>query len=168
VSWQNSCTPGTWFGNFWVNTWGNGEVGHRYAGIAINAYCQAGDTVRMAFRAICTESPCSGSADIQVNAKSGAVSPRTFTNFVGRSWYSTDLFNRVDYKGGGCTAERCSFAFCTRYEAAYTICDDFNCYDILINQTRACGTFSFERPRSIATVTDSWDNQCATLEARTQ
>lgn len=166
VSWSNSCTPGTWFGNFWVNTWGNGEVGRRYAGIVINAYCQPSGTVRMAFYAICTESPCSGSADIQVDAASGAASPQTFTNFIGRSWYSTDIFNRVDYNGGGCTAGRCSFAFCTRYESEYTMCDDFGCTTTSINETRACGTFTFERPRSIATVTDAWDNQCAAFEAR--
>ena len=166
VSWSNSCTPGTWFGNFWVNTWGNGEVGRRYAGIVINAYCQPSGTVRMAFYAICTESPCSGSAAIQVDAASGAASPQTFTNFIGRSWYSTDIFNRVDYNGGGCTAGRCSFAFCTRYESEYTMCDDFGCTTTSINETRACGTFTFERPRSIATVTDAWDNQCAAFEAR--
>jgi hypothetical protein len=166
VSWSNSCLPGTWFGNFWVNTWGNGEVGYRWAGIAINAYCQAGDTVRMAFSAICTEAPCSGSADIQVDAASGALSPQTFTNFIGRSWYGTDLFNRVDYNGGSCTADQCSFAFCTRYEAEFTTCDDFGCTTTPINETRACGTFIFDRPRSIATVTDSWDNQCAAFEAR--
>lgn len=166
VSWSNSCTPGTWFGNFWVNTWGNGEVGRRYAGIVINAYCQASGTVRMAFYAICTESPCYGSADITVDAASGAASPQTFTNFIGRSWYATDLFNRVDYNGGGCTADRCSFAFCTRYESEYTNCDDFGCTTTSINETRACGTFTFERPRSIATVTDAWDNQCAAFEAR--
>ena len=75
MRWSNSCAPGTWFGNFWVNTWGNGQVGYRYAGIVINAYCQAGSTVRMSFYAICTESPCSGSADIQVDATRGATSP---------------------------------------------------------------------------------------------
>lgn len=166
VSWSNSCPPGTWFGNYWVNTWGNGEVGYRWAGIAINAYCQAGDTVRMAFHAICTEAPCSGSAEIDVGAASGAASPQTFTNFIGRSWYATDLFNRVDYNGGGCTAEHCSFSFCTRYESEYTTCDDFGCTTTPINETRACGTFNFDRPRSIATVTDSWDNQCASFEAR--
>ncbi len=168
VSWRNNCTPGTWFGNFWVNTWGNGEVGKRFAGIAINVYCQTSDTVRMALHAICTEEPCSGYAEIQVDATSGAVSPQIFTNFIGRSWYTTDLFNRVDYKGGGCTAEQCSFAFCTRYEATSTTCDDITCTTTPINETRACGTFTFERPRSIATVTDAWDNQCAALEARTQ
>ncbi len=167
VSWSNSCTPGTWFGNFWVNTWGNGEVGYRYAGIVINAYCQTSGTVRMDFYAICTESPCSGSANIQVDPTSGATSPQTFTNFIGRSWYATDLFNRVDYNGGGCTADRCSFAFCTRYEAEYMFCDEFSgCTTTLINETRACGTFTFNRPRSIATVTDAWDNQCAAFEAR--
>ena len=166
VSWSNSCTPGIWFGNFWVNTWGNGEVGYRYAGIVINAYCQTGDTVRMAFYATCTEAPCSGSADIEVDAASGAASPQTFTNFIGRSWYTTDLFNRVDYNGGGCTADQCSFAFCTRYEAEYTICDESTCTTTPINETRACGTFTFGRPRSIATVTDAWDNQCAPFEAR--
>ena len=168
VSLRNSCTPGIWFGNFWVNTWGNGEVGSRFAGIAIDAYCEASDTLRMALHAICTEEPCSGHAEIQVDARSGAASPQTFTNFIGRSWFATDLFNRVDYKGGGCTAEQCSFAFCTRYEDAYTSCDDISCTTTPINETRSCGTFSFERPRSIATVTDSWDNQCAALEARTQ
>ncbi|MCE9569830.1 MAG: hypothetical protein K8R10_07460 [Rhodocyclales bacterium] len=166
VAWSNSCTPGTWFGNFWVNTWGNGEVGRRYAGIVINAQCQTSGTVRMAFYAICTESPCSGSADIQVDPTSGALSPQTFTNFIGRSWYGSDLFNRVDYNGGGCTADRCSFAFCTRYESEYTSCDEFTCTTTAINETRACGTFTFERPRSIATVTDAWDNQCASFEAR--
>jgi hypothetical protein len=166
VSWSNSCTPGTWFGNFWVNTWGNGEVGRRYAGIVINAYCQTSGTVRMAFYAICTESPCSGSADIQVDPTSGATSPQTFTNFIGRSWYASDLFNRVDYNGGGCTADRCSFTFCTRYEAEYSICDEFSCTTTPINETRACGTFTFNRPRSIASVTDAWDNQCAAFEAR--
>jgi hypothetical protein len=166
VSWSNSCLPGTWFGNFWVNTWGNGEVGYRWAGIAINAYCQAGETVRMAFSAICTEAPCSGSAEIDVDAASGALSPQTFTNFIGRSWYATDLYNRVDYNGGSCTADQCSFAFCTRYEAESTTCDDFGCTTTPINETRACGTFIFDRPRSIATVTDSWDNQCAPFEAR--
>jgi hypothetical protein len=166
VSWSNNCTPGTWFGNFWVNTWGNGEVGSRFAGIAISAYCQMSDMVRMAFHAICTEEPCSGSADIQVDATSGAASPQIFTNFIGRSWYTTDLFNRVDYNGGGCTADQCSFAFCTRYEADYTICDDITCTTTSINETRACGTFTFERPRNIATVTDAWDNQCTALEAR--
>ena len=166
VSWSNSCLPGTWFGNFWVNTWGNGEVGYRWAGIAIDAYCQAGSTVRMTFYAICTEAPCSGSADITVDAASGAASPQTFSNFIGRSWYATDLFNRVDYNGGGCTAEQCSFNFCTRYEAEYSTCDDFGCTTTTVNETRACGTFSFDRPRSIATVTDSWDNQCAPFEAR--
>ncbi len=166
VSWSNNCTPGTWFGNFWVNTWGNGEVGVRFAGIAIDAYCQPGDTVRMAFHAICTESPCSGSAEIQVDATTGAVSPQIFTNFIGRSWFTTDLFNRVDYNGGGCTADQCSFAFCTRYEDGFLFCDDISCTTIPINETRACGTFTFARPRVIATVTDAWDNQCAALEAR--
>ncbi len=168
VSWSDSCTQGTWFGNFWVNTWGNGEVGNRFAGIAINAYCQMSDTVRMTLHAICTEEPCSGDAEIQVDATSGAVSPQIFTNFIGRSWYGTDFFNRVDYKGGGCTAEQCNFDFCTRYEDEYTTCDDITCTTTPINVTRACGTFTFERPRSIATVTDSWDNQCVALEARTQ
>ena len=166
VSWRNSCTPGTWFGNFWVNTWGNGEVGSRFAGIAIDAKCQMGDTVRMSLRAICTEEPCSGNAEIQVDAITGAASPRTFTHFIGRSWFTTDLFNRVDYKGGGCTAELCSFAFCTRYEDWYSSCDDISCTSIPINETRACGTFTFARPRSVATVTDAWNNQCAALEAR--
>ena len=166
VSWSNNCTLGTWLGNFWVNTWGNGEVGSRFAGIAISAYCQMSDMVRMAFHAICTEEPCSGSADIQVDATSGAASPQTFTNFIGRSWYTTDLFNRVDYNGGGCAADQCSFAFCTRYEADYTTCDDISCATTSINETRACGTFTFERPRNIPTVTDAWDNQCAVLEAR--
>lgn len=168
VSWSNSCTPGTWFGNFWVNTWGNGEVGNRFAGIAINAYCQPGDTVRMALHAICTEEPCSGYAEVQIDATSGAVSPQTFTNFIGRSWYVTDLFNRVDYNGGGCTADQCSFAFCTRYESVYATCDEATgtCTQTPSNETRACGTFTFERPRSIATVTDAWINQCAAFEAR--
>ncbi|KAF0165652.1 MAG: conjugal transfer mating pair stabilization protein TraN [Rhodocyclaceae bacterium] len=167
VAWSNSCTPGTWFGNFWVNTWGNGEVGRRYAGIVINAQCQTSGTVRMAFYAICTESPCSGSADIQVDPTSGATSPQTFTNFIGRSWYASDLFNRVDYNGGGCTADQCSFAFCTRYESEYSSCDEYmSCTTYPINETRACGTFTFERPRSVATVTDAWDNQCASFEAR--
>ena len=166
VSWRNSCTPGTWFGNFWVNTWGNGEVGRRFAGVAINAYCQMSDTVRMSLSAICTEEPCSGYAEIQIDAGSGAVSPQILTNFIGRSWYLTDVFNVVDYKGGGCTADQCSFAFCTRYEDAYPTCDDIVCPIIYINETRACGTFSFERPRNIATVTDAWDNQCAAFEAR--
>lgn len=167
VNWSNSCLPGTWFGNFWVNTWGNGQVGVRYAGIAVNTYCQPGNTIRMRFNAICTESPCSGSADITVNATSGTVSPQTFTNFVGRSWYATDYFNRVDYDGGGCTADRCSFGFCTRYEDSSTSCDDSGtCTTTAINETRACGTFTFDRPRSIATVTDSWNNQCASFEAR--
>jgi len=166
VSWSDSCTPGTWFGNFWVNTWGNGEVGNRYAGVAIDAYCEMGDTVRMALRAICTESPCGGYAELQVDATTGAVSPQVFTNFIGRSWYMTDFFNRVDYNGGGCTAEQCSFAFCTRYEDEYTTCDESGCTTTSINETRACGTFSFDRPRSIPTVTDAWDNQCAALEAR--
>ncbi len=166
VSWSNNCTPGTWFGNFWVNTWGNGEVGYRYAGVAINAYCQTGDTLRMALRAICTEAPCSGYLEIQVDVTDGAVSPQTFINFIGRSWYATDLFNRVDYKGGGCIADQCSFDFCTRYEAEYTTCDESGCTTTPVNETRACGTFSFERPRNIATVTDAWDNQCAALEAR--
>jgi len=168
VNWSNNCTPGTWFGNFWVNTWGNGEVGRRFAGIAISAYCQTNDAVRMALRAICTEEPCSGYVEIQVDPTSGAVSPQTFTNFIGRSWYTTDLFNRVDYKGGSCTAEQCSFAFCTRYEDTSTTCDEATCTTTPVNETRACGTFTFERPRSIATVTDAWDNQCAALEARTQ
>ncbi|MBE0625495.1 MAG: hypothetical protein IH606_11840 [Burkholderiales bacterium] len=166
VSWSNNCTPGTWFGNFWVNTWGNGEVGYRYAGVVISAYCQTGSTVRMRFQAICTETPCSGYAEIQVNATSGAVSPQVFTNFIGRSWYTTDLFNRVDYKGGGCTAEQCSFTFCTRYEVEYATCDESGCTTTQINATRACGTYRFTRPRNIATVTDAWSNQCAALEAR--
>ncbi len=168
VSWRDSCVPGIWFGNFWVNTWGNGEVGRRYAGIVVNAYCQPNSAVRMAFYAICTESPCSGYADIQVDPTSGAVSPQTFTNFIGRSWYSSDLFNRVDYEGGGCTADQCSFGFCTRYEGSYWTWDGETWTEVPVNVTRACGTFTFERPRSIATVTDSWDNQCASLEARAQ
>lgn len=165
---RDSCVPGTWFGNFWVNTWGNGQVNYRWAGIAINAYCQPGDTVRMTLSAICTESPCYGYADIQVNASNGAAAPQTFTNFVGRSWYMSDYFNRVDYNGGGCTGDQCSFSFCTRYEAEYWACDyEGGCWGpITINEPRACGTFSFERPRSIFTVTDTWDNQCATLESR--
>ncbi len=128
VAWSNNCTPGTWFGNYWVNTWGNGEVGRRYAGIVINAQCQPGDTLRLSMRAICTEEPCSGYAEIQAsNATNGATSPQTFTNFIGRSWFATDLFNRVDYNGGGCTADQCSFAFCTRYESVSTSCDEYTC-----------------------------------------
>ncbi len=165
VSRYESCTPGTWFGNFWVNTWGNGQVNYRWAGVAVNAYCQPADTVRMTFHAICTESPCGGSADIEVNAANGAPAPLTFTNFVGRSWYMSDYFNRVDYNGGGCSGEWCSFSFCTRYEEHYAVCDE-GCWSYDVNETRACGTFSFPRPRSIFTVTDTWDNQCATLEAR--
>lgn len=167
VSWSESCTPGTWFGNFWVNTWGNGEVGRRYAGIAINAYCEPNAAVRMGFHAICTEGPCSGYAEVQVHPATGAIAPQTFANFIGRSWFLTDIFNRVDYKGGGCTSDRCSFSFCTRYEATESTCSEY-CQETYVNETRACGTFTFERPRSVATVTDSWDNQCATVEARTQ
>jgi hypothetical protein len=168
VTEQHSCVPGTWFGNFWVNTWGNGEVGRRYAGIVANAYCQPGATARLSFYAICTESPCGGSAEIEVDATTGARSPQTFTNFIGRSWFSTDFFNRVDYQGGQCTQDQCSFAFCTRYEAEEMACDEFGCTASTVNVTRACGTFTFERPRTAVTVTDVWDNQCATLEARSQ
>lgn len=168
VSERHSCPPGTWFGNFWVNTWGNGEVGRRYAGIVVNAYCQAGATQHLTFHAICTESPCGGSAAIEVDATTGAVAPQTFANFIGRSWYATDLFNRVDYLGGGCTEDQCRFAFCTRYEAEETACWESDCTTRTINEPRACGTFTFERPRSIVTVTDVWDNQCAALEARSQ
>ncbi len=170
VSWSDSCPQGTWFGNFWVNTWGNGEVGRRYAGVAINGYCQMNDTLRIALHAICTEEPCAGDAELHVDATSGAPSPQTFSNFIGRSWYATDLFNRVDYSGGGCTDAQCRFDFCTRYEESNTTCDDQTdeCQTTTTNETRACGSFSFERPHSIATVTDAWDNQCAALEARSQ
>lgn len=165
---SDSCIPGTWFGNFWVNTWGNGEVNSRFAGVAINAYCQPDGPIRMSMQAICTESPCYGYAEAYVSPTDGAVSPQTFANFMGRSWYQTDMFNRVDYNGGGCNADQCSFSFCTRYEDEYMDCDgDWGCSaPITINETRACGTFSFDRPRSIFTVTDTWDNQCAVLDAR--
>ena len=168
VTEQDSCPPGTWFGNFWVNTWGNNEVGQRYAGIVINAYCQPGATARMAFSAICTEAPCGGSAEIDVDASTGTPSPQTFTNFIGRSWFSTDIFNRVDYDGGGCTADQCSFTFCTRYETEEVTCDETTCTTSTSSVTRACGAFTFDRPRSIVSVTDTWDNQCAALEARAQ
>jgi hypothetical protein len=168
VSWADSCPVGTWFASTWVNTWGNGEAGARYAGIAIQAYCRAGATVRMALQAICTETPCAGAADIEVDAETGSASPQIFTNFIGRSWFTTDLFNRVDYQGGGCTDTQCGFNFCTRYEESTTNCDETTgtCTTETQNEPRACGTFTFDRPRSIAAVTDAWDNQCAPFEAR--
>jgi hypothetical protein len=168
VTEQHTCFPGTWFGNFWVNTWGNGEVGRRYAGIVVNAYCQPGGTQRLSLHAICTESPCAGAAQIDVDAASGAPSPQTFTHFIGRSWYQTDLFNRVDYRGGSCSDTECRFDFCTRYEAEETSCWESECRTTQVNYTLACGTFVFPRPRSIVTVTDTWDGQCTALEARTR
>ncbi len=166
VAWHNSCVPGAWFGNFWVNTWGNGAVGRRYAGIAINAHCEVGDRIRMKFDAVCTKSPCSGSAEIEVDAASGAASPQTFDGFIGRSYHWTDVFNRVDYNGGACNAERCEFSFCTRFEDGPFDCEEGRCSVEAVNITRACGTFVFERPRLVAEVTDSWDNRCAPFEAR--
>jgi hypothetical protein len=168
VSERHTCVPGTWYGNFWVNTWGNGEVGRRYAGIVVNAYCEPGGQQRLGFHAICTEAPCAGSAEISVDAASGAVAPQTFANFIGRSWYQTDLFNRVDYRGGGCTDDYCRFEFCTRYEAEESSCWETACTTTKVNESRACGVFAFERPRSIVTVTDAWNDQCAALEVRTR
>ena len=161
-----TCAPGTWFGNYWVNTWGNGEVGRRYAGIAIDAFCEIGDTVRLRLTAICTEAPCAGVVQLAVDAATGAEAPQTFANFIGRSWFATDVFNRVDYHGGGCSATECRFAFCTRYEEATTTCDDQGCTTTPVSEPRACGTFAFARPRTVLTATDAWDNRCAPLEAR--
>ena len=166
VTWRNNCTPGTWFGDFWVVTWGNGEVGHRYAGVAIDAYCEVGDRIRMKLNAICTEEPCSGTAELEVDAATGATSPQTFEHFIGHSWYETDLFNRVEYSGGGCTAEHCKFDFCTRYKEEPVDCDSGRCSVKPLIRTRACGSFTFDRPRIVPEVTDTWDNQCAAFEAR--
>ena len=166
VNWAQTCVPGTWFGNFWVNTWGNGEVGARYAGVSINVQCAMSNTIRISLDAICTESPCAGHAEIEIDAAIGVPSPQTLDNFIGRSWYYTDIFNRVDYTGGGCSESQCSFNFCTRYEESGSDCDEERCTDYSINEVRACGTFVFERPRSIATIIERWDNQCATFEAR--
>lgn len=169
VAWFNSCTPGSYFGNFWVNTWGNGEVGRRWAGIIINAYC-APDAATMQFsmNATCTESPCSGSAVFAVNAANGATSPQAFTNFVGRSWYSTDYFNRVTYEGGSCNATNCNFTFSTAYADSSCYWDDYSGF--VCNSTyiiRARGTFSFVRPHSYHVDTDSWTDNCSQLNART-
>jgi hypothetical protein len=125
-----------------------------------------GERIRMALTAVCTDGACSGSAALDVDAATGAISPQTFEQFIGRSLYTVGLFNRVDYKGGSCTAEECGFRFCIRLEYEASDCDSGPCVTKSINETRACGTFGFERPRLIPEVTDSWDNQCAPFEAR--
>lgn len=156
---SNSCEPGSSTGEFWVNTWGNDEVGVRYAGISITARCDIASNIHMDFHAICTEQPCSGSASVDVDPATGASSPQTFSNFTGRSWYESDAFNQVKYLGGNCNGTSCSFGFCT---------SEVNAPRGTTNGIRACGTFNFDQPRLIYTQTDSINDQCVGLEQRAQ